>query len=357
MSYKLYNILGLDKNSNPSQQDIKKAYKKLAIEHHPDKNKDDPTAEEKFKEISNAYNVLSDEKNKRVYDQVGDQGYNNGNANEEANMSHQDIFEHFFRRSGMHQDHPFANHFGFDMFNEQNTKCESLYKTIVLTLEEVYQNYNKNLKINVTKYCKSCLKKCDNCNGLGQVKQVKNMGIFTQVFTGNCGNCNGKGFSNKKNTSCSICNGKGTYIQENNANLSLPAGINDGYKTVFPKLGEQSINNDKEPGDLIIEIKIEPHKLFTRVNNDLYYKTNITFIESVIGKELIIPYFNDTLKININIFGIICNGKQYMIENKGMPIMNTKNKGNLYIEFNINYPKIKNKDKIKELESLLNEIL
>ncbi len=357
MTYSLYNILELNKNDNPSINDIKKAYKKLAFLYHPDKNKDNPSAEEKFKQISHAYDVLSDEKKKSIYDQVGDEGYNNddGMNSGMGGINPDDIFEHFFRRSG-HGD-PFGGHFGFNMFNEQqDNKCASHQKTMSITLEEAYTGIQKNIKLQITKYCQNCMTKCDNCNGTGTVKQIHKVGFFTQISTGGCDKCNCVGYITKTNKNCSDCKGNCKYNKDINAFLNLPAGIDDGFKTIFPDMGEQPKRPSQKAGDLILEIKLEPHKFFKREQNNLIYKTKITFIESIIGKELIIEYFGENIKINTNIFGVVYPSKRYLIENKGMPIINTNNKGNMYIEFDIQYPKIKNNVDIQNLEKELKRV-
>ena len=138
--------------------------------------------------------------------------------------------------------------------------------------------------------------------------------------------------------------------------IIIPKGINESYRTAFPELGEQPKTDNIKPGDLIISVKIEEHKYFKRNGNDLHYKTNISFINSIIGQVITIPYFKETIELDTKIFGVISNGKKYLIEGKGMPILNTNNKGNMFIEFNINYPKIKNAEKIEDLRILLNEV-
>jgi DnaJ family protein A protein 2 len=355
MKYKLYSALGLNKNSNPTQDEIKRAYKKMAMEYHPDKNKDNPSAEEKFKEVSNAYAVLSDDSKKRVYDQVGDDGYNEGdNADHfSSRMNHADIFEHFFGGNN-----PFANHFGFDireqMFNNQQN-CQSVHKQISISLDEAYEGISKLMTISITKNCLSCIKQCNNCNGTGQIKQVRHMGILTQIFTGRCDKCNGQGQIINAKKSCTECEGNGQYTKEMQAHLTLPKGVHTGYKTVFPEMGEQPSKPNQKAGDLILEVIVAEHPVLKRNGNDLYYKCDLTFIESITGKEIAIPYFKDTVKLNTNMFGVVYPTKQYMIEKKGMPIIETNNFGNMFIEFNINYPKIKNKTNVEELERLLRD--
>jgi DnaJ-class molecular chaperone len=358
MSYKLYSALGLNRSNNPDQNEIKRAYKKMAMEFHPDKNKDNPKAEEKFKEISNAYAVLSDEEKKRIYDQVGDEGYAEREGMSQGGpMNHADIFEHFFRS----HNNPFAQHFGFDFdemrgnHNNNHRNCAPIHKQLNISLEEAFEGVNKNMTISVTKHCMNCMTTCVNCNGTGVVKQIKHMGFLTQVFQGRCDKCSGAGHSIHGKKSCTECNGNGKYSQDMNAHLSLPRGVASGLKTAFPELGEQPRAPNQRAGDLILEINVTEHPLFRRNQNDLYYKCDLTYIESILGKEISIPYFKEYIKINTNMFGIVYPSKSYMIEGKGMPIVDTNKYGNMYIEFNINYPKIKKTDKVAELEALLRE--
>lgn len=352
MTHKLYNVLGLDKRDNPSQHDIKRAYKKLAMEYHPDKNKENIDAEAKFKEISNAYNILSDENKRMIYDQDGDESYNKNSQQEHpfaSRMNHADIFEHLFR--GGHN--PFAHHFGFGFDDMSEHTCKTIHKQMNISLDEVFEGVNKNLTINVTKYCHSCIKKCKNCNGSGTVKQVRNLGIITQVFQGRCDMCDATGFITEAKKSCSECNGHGKYSKDINAHLVLPKGIDNGYRTAFPELGEQPKIPGQKAGDLILEICINEHPHFRRNGNDIYYKCNISYIESVLGKKITIPYFKENIEINTNTFGIVYPGKPYLIVDKGLPILNTNRTGNMYVEFNIEFPKIKNDDKLDELEKMM----
>ena len=369
MTYKLYTVLGLNKNDNPSQNDIKRAYKKMAMEYHPDKNKGDDKAETKFKEISNAYEILSDDNKKKIYDQVGDEGYNINDAqNPFDSSSHADIFEQFFSggnpfnkkpfRGGPFGS-PFGDNFGgfsFDMGgNSMSEYCENINKIYNVSLEEAFNGINKNIQIHLTKNCQSCINTCKNCNGKGIVKQVKHMGVFTQIFTGNCSDCKGTGYKTLNNKSCSECKGNGNYLKNINANLNIPKGFPDNYKTVFEGMGEQPYNPNQKPGNLILDLKIAEHNIFKREGNDLHYKCKISYIESIIGKVITIPYFNEEIRININTFGVVHPCKKYILEGKGMPIMDSSKMGNMMIEFDIKYPKIKNNDKINELEKLLKE--
>jgi len=353
-NHKLYNFLDVSKDA--TEDEIKSAYKKKAMQYHPDKNKGNPECADKFKEISNAYNILGDKDKRDKYDACGDNNYNEG-SNDNV-RSHQDIFEAFFRG----HEHGFGdNFFGFGAGgggrrgNRQSQKADSIESVFNLTLEDIYDGVKKDLNIKLKKYCTSCNTECPDCDGKGFIHRIQSMGIMQTVFQSQCNKCSGEGIIIKGKSNCKLCSGKGFYNKDVKATLIIPKGINESYRTAFPELGEQPKTDNIKPGDLIISVKIEEHKHFKRNGNDLHYKTDISFINSIIGEVITIPYFKETIELNTKILGVISNGKKYLIEGKGLPILNTNNKGNMFIEFNINYPKIKNAEKLEELKKLLEE--
>jgi len=358
-NHKLYKVLGLDKDA--SDDEIKSAYKKKAMQYHPDKNKGDPECATKFKEISNAYNILGDKDKRDKYNACGDNNYNE--SSQDNMRSHQDIFEAFFKG----HEHGFGDSFfsfgsggggggGRRGGNRQQQKADSIESVFNLTLDDIYDGFNKDLNIKLKKYCMSCNEECPDCDGKGFIHRIQNMGIMQTIFQSQCNKCGGEGIVIKGKASCKLCSGKGFYNKDIKATLIIPKGVNESYRTAFPELGEQPKTDNIKPGDLIISIKIEEHKHFKRSGNDLHYKTDISFINSIIGEVITIPYFKDTIEINTKILGVISNGKKYLLEGKGLPILNTNNKGNMFIEFNINYPKIKNPEKLDELKKLLEEV-
>uniref|UniRef100_A0A6C0LI44 J domain-containing protein n=1 Tax=viral metagenome TaxID=1070528 RepID=A0A6C0LI44_9ZZZZ len=345
MTYKLYDILEVSRNA--SQEDIKKNYKKLAFQFHPDKNKGNKDAEIKFKEISNAYSILSNPETKERYDHLGDENFNNdsggNNQHEAANMD--EIFQHLFgsRRGGFN---PFGD-FG------QNNICNNIIKHYNITLEDIYNGISKTVKITLNKYCTKCFTTCTTCKGSGMIQQIMQVGPMTQIFNMTCNKCGGAKIMNKNNKDCKECKGNGTFEVEQTAVLNMPKGF-DSNHTIFEGFGEQPQTPGQKPGNLIFEFRLMQHALFSKQGNDLYYKHTLTLTESIIGKLITIEYFGEQIKINTNQFGIINPSKQYILKNRGLPIYNTQKKGNMIIEFNITYPQL-NTTELDNLTVLLNK--
>ena len=352
MTFKLYEILGLNKNNNPSQQEIKKAYHKKALKHHPDKNPNNKDNEILFKEISNAYTILSDENKKRTYDNLGDDNYQEGNQND---MNPEDIFQHFFGNNNSPFGSAFTSSFNFEFNRKQNRKCSNITKTINVTLEDVYNGIDSTIKINVKNNCLNCINICKECDGKGVIQTMRSLGIMQQIIQKTCDRCRGKGEIIELNKHCKKCNGEGTYINEHNANLKISAGFPNNYKTSFKGLGEQPKSKNDIPGDLIIQINILDNKYFKRDNNDLYYTYKINYLDSIFGKIIEIPYFNENIKLNTKNYGIILHNNEYTIKDKGLPIFNKKNyNGNLIIKFEINNIELKKNIKENDIEEFKN---
>ena len=179
MIFKLYETLGLNRNDDPSQQEIKKAYHKKALKHHPDKNPNNKDNEILFKEISNAYTILSDENKKRTYDNLGDDNYQEGNQND---MNPEDIFQHFFGNNNNPFGSPFSSSFNFDFNRKQNRKCSNITKIINVTLEDVYNGIDSTMKINVKNNCLNCINICNECDGRGVTQMMRNLGLMQQII-------------------------------------------------------------------------------------------------------------------------------------------------------------------------------
>lgn len=355
MTFKLYEILEVDKNA--SNDEIKSSYKKLAFKHHPDKNKDNmEEAQIKFKEISNAYSILSNPETRSKYDMLGDENYNeSGGVQEAPTQDMNEIFNHLFGGN------PFGGFGGFGGFAGQGGQggyrncCNDIVKPYNITLDDIYNGISTSIKINITKYCKKCFTTCSGCKGSGVIQQLMQIGPMTQIFQTNCNKCNGRKIINKNNKDCTECKGNGTYEVENIAYLNMDKGF-DVSHTTYEGLGEQPQISNQKAGNLILEFKLQSHKNFIKQGNDLYYKHTITLTDSIIGKTIIIDYFNnEQIKINTSQFGIINPTKQYILKNRGLPIFNSGNKGNMIIEFIIKYPKTLNNSNIEDLKRILNK--
>jgi DnaJ homolog subfamily A member 2 len=314
----LYQILGVENSA--SADDIKKAYKKLAVQNHPDKGGD----EKKFQEISNAYDILSDPDKKRAYDNG-----NNGQHHHHAN--HEDIFAHFFGRHGGHGGHG------------EPQKCSDILKPYKISLQEAYTGVKKILKIKLKTFHLEKLKSCDDCNGMGRIKNIHNIGIFQQIVEMQCNTCNGSGSKNLEECA---------YEIEKILELHIPKGVNNNNNICIDGCGEQPKTPNKKPGNLIFNIEITANDSFTRNGDDLNAVITINFIDSICGANINFNIMDeDTITFNTSMFNIVHPNKQYEFKEKGMPILGRNTRGNLYIEFKIEYPILTDEQKkgIKEI--------
>ena len=331
MTHKYYDLLGVSKDC--SKEDLKRAYKKMAIQHHPDKGGDS----EKFKEISQAYQVLNDDAQRAKYDQLGDEGFENGGMNAPSFDPHS-IFEQFFGGGG-----GFNPFFGGDLFEQmhrrqgnQRRKCRSVQHVFQLSNKEAYFGGHKTLKISIQKKCFKCSQECMNCQGKGMVNSMQRMGPFTTMATHPCHQCQGSGKVNKSNKDCSTCQGKCDYKEEKVIELHIPKGVEMGHQIKFEHLGEQPQSEGDVAGDLIFEIFVQPDPNFERQDLNLIYKTKITFKESILGKTITIPHYEKDILLDISEFGVIQPNFNYIVPNMGMKT--DSKKGDLMVRFTIDYP-------------------
>jgi len=348
MTHKYYDILGVSKNC--SKEDLKKEYKKLAILHHPDKGGDS----EKFKEIAQAYQVLNDDEQRAKYDQIGDEGFENGGMNNHYSngFDPHSIFEQFFG-GGANFHHPF---FGGDDQNErmrkQRRRCRSVQHVIQMSNKDAFFGGNKVLKISIHKKCFKCMQECINCQGKGSVNIMQRMGPFTTMTTHPCHQCNGSGKIMKPQSECPTCKGKCDYLEEKIIDVQIPKGVEMGHQIKFEGYGEQPQSENDIPGDLVFEILVQPDPIFERQDLNLIYKTRINFKESVLGKVIKIPHYENEIVMNISDFGIIEPKINYIVPGKGMKT--STRTGDLLIQFTIDYPK---KPFTEEQKIKLNDLL
>lgn len=325
-----YEILQIEKTS--TQDQIKQSYKRLAKIHHPDRGGD----KEMFQQIQMAYETLSDDQKRKEYDNPIP-----------------DIFSGFPMGGG---GFPMGGGGGFPfdfLFrNSNNKKKVNTNYLLKIKLSDVYFGLKKTLNVKHDIKCESCNTKCNVCNGTCKVKKVMNMGMMQIVQEHPCINCNGYGITKNKNN-CTECENKGVKVKKNVIQITVPKGVEDGRQLVFEGLGEQPKTDNEMAGDFVVVIKIEDSDLFKREALHLIYEKDITFKESVIGKEIMIPHFEKEFKINTRTFGIINPNKRYVVYNKGLK-NDIGKEGNLYIKFNIKYnEKILNEEQIKTLTEIL----
>ncbi|AHH08497.1 molecular chaperone DnaJ [Borrelia anserina] len=343
-----YEILGLSKGA--SKDEIKKAYRKIAIKYHPDKNKDNKEAESIFKEATEAYEVLSDDKKRAQYDRLGHTAFEGGTS---GFSGFSDIFEDF----GDIFDSFFTGRRGQDR-SRQHAQGQDVTYQIEISLEDAYLGYKNNIDITRNVLCESCLGKksekgtgpsiCNICNGSGRVMQG---GGFFRVTT-TCPKCygNGKIISNP----CKSCKGTGSTKHKETITLNIPAGIDDSQQ--IKMRGKGSVNPDNQQyGDLYIRVLIKPHKIFKRNGKDLYATLPISFTQATLGKEIKIQTITGK-KTVIKIPKGIENDEQIIIKNEGMPILHTEKFGNIILIVKIKTPKYLSHNATNLLEALSKEL-
>jgi DnaJ-class molecular chaperone len=330
-----YSILGVDKNA--SDDDIKKAYKKLSLKYHPDRPNGDT---EKFKEINEAYETLSDPDKKSIHDNPHINHHNQQNG-----FPGGDIFEHLMRNMNVNIN--MNNH------QNQNIKRTNHHHKINISLRDAHYGLTKTLKISIIKQCFDCKKSCYNCNGNGIITKIQQTGPFMQQFQSKCNTCNGVGVTIVKNINCNSCSGNGILNEEETIKLDIRKNINNNEQFCFKDLGEQILKKGEQPGDLIITIFIyDENEYFQRENNHLIYKSKLSLVESLLGKEIVVPHFDSNITINTNIFGTIDFNKRYHIKDKGLG-----NQGDLILVFEYEYKDIQlSEDKRDKLQNCFKEL-
>ena len=323
-----YDILGVNKSA--SKDEIKKAYRTTAFKYHPDKNPGDKAAEEKFKEASEAYSVLSDDKKKANYDQFGhaafDGGGGGGGFSGFDTSSFSDIFEDFFsdftggssRSSGRRSSGNRGNDLRYD---------------VSISLEDAYKGLDKKILYTTYKKCNSCKGsgaepgskpvECDYCDGRGKVRS--NQGFFTVQQT--CPQCDGYGETISK--ACSTCRGNGKVQSEENVSVKIPKGVDDGTRIRLAGKGEAG-SKAAGNGDLYLFISVQNHSLFKRSEENLFFELPIGFADAALGVTIEVPCI-DGSKVKVKIPAGTQYGKQLRLKEKGMPILKRNSYGDLYI--------------------------
>ncbi len=344
-----YDVLGVSKNA--SKDELKKAYRKVALKFHPDRNPDDESAEAKFKEAAEAYEVLSDEQKKSRYDQYGHAGLNNqggGNYGGFGNM--EDIFSQFSDIFGG----------GFSNRGQQKSRGSrgsNLRIKVSLTLEEINEGANKKIKVKKYVGCKACkssgakdsksVKTCHTCNGSGYVRRVQQTFLGNMQTTSACPTCHGSGemITNK----CNVCKGDGRIYGEELINLDIPAGVSEGMQLSMNGKGNAG-SNKGGAGDLLINIKEKEHQHFTRDGNNVLFELDVNFADAALGANVEVPTL--TGKVKITLPQGTPSGKIFRLRGKGLPSIQGYGKGDQLIHVNIWVPASFSSDERKALETM-----
>ena len=347
-----YDVLGVNKSATPDQ--IKSAYRKLAVKYHPDKNKGDKASEEKFKEASEAYHVLSNSERKQNYDNFGHAAFENGGGgrggfgNFDFSSHFSDIFEDFFGEGfgGGGRRSRRTNHRGSDLRYD-----------LSITLEEAYLGKKQDIKFTSSEKCNTCkgsgskpghdVGSCSMCGGHGQVRSSQ--GFFTVQQT--CPQCSGSG--EEITNPCSDCGGQGKKQSSKRLSVTIPKGVDDGTRIRLAGKGEAG-SRGAGNGDLYLFINVYSHELFKRSDENLFFEYPLSIADAALGTTVEIPTI-DGGKAKIKIPAGTQSGKQFRLRGKGMPYMRGSGNGDLYIQVNTEIPVSLNKEQ-KELLEKFREI-
>lgn len=351
-----YEVLGVGRNAE--QNDIKKAYRKLAIQYHPDKNPGDKAAEEKFKEAAEAYEVLSDADKKARYDRFGHAGVN-ANAGG-GGFTVEDIFQQFgdiFGDSG--SGNPFESFFGGGRSRSRprGQKGSNLRIKVALTLEEISTGVTKKIKVKKHLSCTTCngsgakdsssVKTCSTCRGTGYVRQVKNTFLGQMQTTTTCPSCSGSG--QVVTASCSKCKGDGRNYGEETIEIEIPAGVEEGMQLSLRGKGNAGMKGGPA-GDLLINIEEKPHQNLQRDGMNLIHELYLNFADAALGTSVEVPTIEGRVKIKIP--PGTQSGKMFRLKGKGLPSIQSYGKGDQMIHINVWTPKKLNNDERAVLEQL-----
>jgi molecular chaperone DnaJ len=351
MKKDFYEILEISKSADAAA--IKKAYRKKALEHHPDKNPDDKSAEEKFKLAAEAYEVLSDPNKKAKYDQYGHQafdgsgGYGGGG---QGGMNMDDIFSQFGDIFGSAFGGG-GGGFGGGGGGQRRTKGSNLRIKVKLTLEEVANGVEKKVKVKRKVQAPGVTyRTCSTCNGQGQVMRVTNTILGRMQSASTCPTCGGSGQILDKKPS--EADSQGMIIEDDTVSIKIPAGVVDGMQLKVSNKGNDAAGNSV-PGDLIVAIEELEHEFLKREGENLHYDLYISFSEAVLGISKDIEAING--KVRIKLEEGIQAGKILRLKGKGIPSINGYGNGDLLVHVNVWTPKTLNKDQRQFFEKNLTD--
>lgn len=353
-----YETLGVGKNATADE--IKKAYRKVAMQYHPDRNPGDKAAEEKFKEAAEAYEVLSDTDKKAQYDRYGHAGVSsNGRGGYgSGGMNMEDIFSQFGDIFG---EDIFGNFFGGQRTRggqrARGVRGSNLRIKLKLTYEEIAKGVSKNIKVKKYVPCQTChgsgakdtgnVQTCGTCGGSGQVRRVTNTFLGQMQTVTTCPTCNGEG--SVITAKCTTCKGEGRVYAEETVTIDVPAGVQEGMQLNISGRGNAG-ERGGPPGDLIILIEEDAHKELQRDGLNVIYDLHISFPDAVFGTQIEVPTIDGRAKIKIP--AGTQSGKIFRLKGKGFPGVNSYQKGDQLVHVNVWTPQHVSAEEKAMLEKL-----
>ena len=358
-----YEVLGVTRNA--TKEDIKKAYRKLAMQYHPDRNPGDKSSEDKFKEAAEAYEILSHDDKRNNYDRFGHEGVRGSGFGSDGFSSVNDIFSHFsdiFGGSSIFDEFFGGNQRGRSRRRGTGTPGTDLRVTLKLSLEEIATGVSKKIKIRKQIKCNDCngtgaqagtsLKTCPVCNGAGELKTVSRsvFGQFVNIQA--CHNCNGDG--QVVDSPCKTCSGDGRIDDETTIKIDVPAGVEEGHYMTLRGEGNAG-KRSGQAGDIIVVFHQMPHEQFIRENDDIIFNLFITFPQAALGADVEVPTLNGKAMLKID--AGTQPGKLLKMKGKGIRHLNYSGSGDQIVKINVAIPQklnSKEKDLIKQLSEMPN---
>ena len=333
-----YDILGIKRDS--SQSDIKRAYRKIAMKYHPDKNPGNQKAESKFKEAAEAYSVLSDENKKAQYDRFGHDQFQNmggGGSSGFSGMDMEDIFSSFGDIFGG----GFSDIFGGGRSQRRRTQAGNLRISLALTYEEIYEGTTKTIKVKRLERTGTDPVRCQTCQGSGEIRRVQRSFIGQVVNVSACMSCNGEGYKG------------GLEKKTATIKVDVPKGVSNGNYIPIRGQGNQS-NSGSQDGDLIVYFEEKEHKLYSRDGQDVYIDSYLHYHQLVSGTEIDIPTLGGKIKMKIP--AGVNSGQILRIKSKGFTYLNSTKSGDQFVRINLITPSKVNRRIQKILDDLESEV-
>ncbi|MGB8317644.1 MAG: molecular chaperone DnaJ [Ignavibacteriaceae bacterium] len=358
-----YEVLGVDRNA--TKDDLKKAYRKLAMQYHPDRNPDNKEAEEKFKEAAEAYEILSDDDKKARYDRFGHEGVRGSGFGSQGFSDINDIFSHFsdiFGGASIFDDFFGGGQRRTRSRGARGVAGSDLKVSLKLTLEEIAEGTTKKIKIKKQVKCDECngtgaeagtsTKTCPVCQGTGEIKTISRsvFGQFVNITT--CNNCNGEG--SVVDTPCKKCMGDGRILDDSFININVPAGVHEGSYMTMRDEGNSGKRGGPS-GDVIVIFQEAPHEYFMREGDDIVFDLHVNFPDAALGSEVEIPTLNGKAVLKID--PGTQPGKLLKMRHKGIKHLNHTGSGDQIVRINVDIPKklnAKEKELLKELSGMPN---